>query len=262
MVTTRSSAAPPTDERAQTAAESSDKSQRGRQRSRVKVATSSQKKKESKTIRKRLRRDTDEPKLPQVQKTTIPMRPKGVRQDIDADAPDDLSFSDMTNKQASVKGKKQNNSKTDKTEGETLPTSIETPTEIAEASRERRKLIERERLAREARDKEEEIICEERQRQMMLFIASTRMPWHEGQERHIASASHEGYHQKHGWYIWEDEMILDMIRKVKSPDAKALVEQFPWRTVAEVKERVKDLRARMKLKFETQGRQPPKWCYN
>ncbi|QPH11008.1 hypothetical protein C2857_002565 [Epichloe festucae Fl1] len=203
MVTTRSSAAPPTDAPSQTAAESSDKSQRGRKRGRAKVT----------------------------------MRPREMRGDIDADsAPDDLSSSDKTNKQASVKGKKQNNSKTDETEGET-------PKEIAEASRKRSEMIERDRLAREARDKEEEILCQERQRQMLLFIASTRKPSHEGQERHVL-ASHDKYHQKHGWYRWEDEIILDLIRKVKSPDTKVLAEEkFPWRTVAEVNQRVKDLRA-------------------
>lgn len=224
---------------------------------------SPQKKTKSKTLSKTKRRDKKETALSQLGNTkNLAFRLKHPRKDIHADsAPDDPSSSDMINKQASVKGTKQNNSRTDEMEGETLPTSMETPREIAEASQKRREMIERERLAREAREKEEEILCEQRQRQMMLFIASTRKPSHEGQERHVLP-SHEGYYQKHGWYIWEDEIILDMIRKVKSPNIKVLAKQFPWRTVAEVEQRVMDLRARMKLKFETQGRQPPKWCYN
>lgn len=102
---------------------------------------------------------------------------------------------------------------------------------------------------------------EAQDRQMQLFIGSIqRMSKPETTERQL-SASDEYFEKYGGWYKWEDERLLNMIRRVEKPDVQALVPLVPGRRVKEVAQRVKDLRERMRIKYETTGIAPPLWCY-
>ncbi|KAH7013288.1 hypothetical protein EDB80DRAFT_368040 [Ilyonectria destructans] len=102
---------------------------------------------------------------------------------------------------------------------------------------------------------------EAQDRQMQLFIGSIqRMSKPETTERQL-SASDEYFEKYGGWYKWEDERLLNMIRRVEKPDVQALAPLVPGRRVKEVAQRVKDLRERMRIKYETTGIAPPLWCY-
>ncbi|KAL6404620.1 hypothetical protein AUP68_11442 [Ilyonectria robusta] len=70
---------------------------------------------------------------------------------------------------------------------------------------------------------------EAQDRQMQLFIGSIqRMSKPETTERQLSAG--EEYFEKHGgWYKWEDERLLNMIRRVEKPDVQALAPLVPGR---------------------------------
>jgi hypothetical protein len=118
--------------------------------------------------------------------------------------------------------------------------------ELEEQARRERKLhLRRERLAREARE-----------RQMRMFIASTHRL-----SQGYRQPSQDAYYNKHGWRLQEDEALLGVIRKTRSPNMLVLATLVPHRTVNEVMHRMGELREMMKAKFEKGGLPPPKWCY-
>ncbi|KAH7161562.1 hypothetical protein EDB81DRAFT_626007, partial [Dactylonectria macrodidyma] len=114
------------------------------------------------------------------------------------------------------------------------------------------------RIALEKKQQEER---EAQDRQMQLFVGSIRR-MQKPQPSETRSSQGEEYFEKFGgWYKWEDERLLNMLRKVEKPDVRALVPLVPGRMVEEVAQRLTDLRERMRLKYEQAGIVPPLWCY-
>ncbi|KAF7560293.1 hypothetical protein G7046_g3848 [Stylonectria norvegica] len=96
------------------------------------------------------------------------------------------------------------------------------------------------------RKKEERRLADDKQ--MQLFVNST-------QPRDV-------YFERYGgWYLWEDDRLLRVIRKVLKLNARTLVQLVPDRTAEEVEQRVRDLKERMRRKYEAQDIEPPQWCY-
>lgn len=126
----------------------------------------------------------------------------------------------------------------------------------AEAPVRQIEMAERSLRAREAQEESDRIIREKQDRQMMLFIAST----HRVRERPPPPPRDE-YYEKHGWRMWEDEILLGVIRKTKSPNLAVLARQIPGRSTVQVIDRVGELRELMKAKYEAAGVPPPKWCF-
>lgn len=69
------------------------------------------------------------------------------------------------------------------------------------------------------------------------------------------------YEKKHGWRLWEDERLLDAMRKGLGSDERAVLSLVPGRSRGEIAERMGDLRRWMRLRFATMGLVPPRWCY-
>ncbi|KHN99012.1 uncharacterized protein MAM_02710 [Metarhizium album ARSEF 1941] len=117
-------------------------------------------------------------------------------------------------------------------------------------------LAERSRSLREAQEERDRIIRQKKDEQMMLFVASTkRMPEDTPKPR-------DEYYDRHGWRLWEDEVLLGVIRKTRSPNLVLLTRQVPGRSLGEVTNRVIELREWIKAKYEAAGVLPPKWCYH
>ncbi|KND88589.1 hypothetical protein TOPH_06748 [Tolypocladium ophioglossoides CBS 100239] len=123
-----------------------------------------------------------------------------------------------------------------------------------DAPRLRQQAIENDRQAQAAREEKERNMREARDRQMQLFAEST--------QRMRAAEPRDEYYEKQGWYLWEDERLLDMIRRVVSPDVYALQACLPRRSLEELKRRVVELRDESRRKYEAAGFAPPMWCYS
>ncbi|KAK2594696.1 hypothetical protein QQS21_007606 [Conoideocrella luteorostrata] len=129
----------------------------------------------------------------------------------------------------------------------------------AAEARKRRLMVEEDvRQARQVRAEEEEKIAARQEKQMKLFNVSTHnLPTREDRPQR----RYHSYYQRHGWHEHEDREILDMIRKVRSPDVGVFVTRLPERTEPQVEQRMSDMRARMRAKFLAAGLNPPRWCY-
>lgn len=127
---------------------------------------------------------------------------------------------------------------------------------FAEAPVRHMEMAERSKRARKAQQERDRIIKEKQDRQMKLFIASTQRF-----SEKPPPPPRDEYYEKHRWRLWEDEILLGVIRKTKSPNLAVLARQIPGRSTAEVINRVGELRVWMKAKYETAGIQPPKWCF-
>ncbi|KAH7261116.1 uncharacterized protein BKA55DRAFT_505250 [Fusarium redolens] len=68
------------------------------------------------------------------------------------------------------------------------------------------------------------------------------------------------YFEKHGWYYWEDDKLLSLIRTTSHPNYEVFHQVLPNREPEELKERSKYLRMVMRDKYERKGIQPPGWC--
>ncbi|KAK7414600.1 hypothetical protein QQX98_006537 [Neonectria punicea] len=125
--------------------------------------------------------------------------------------------------------------------------------------KDRQEAMEMDQVLREERERME---LEERKAQdlqMQLFVGSIqRMKAPEANE----ASARDAYYSKHGgWYQWEDERLLQMIRTVEKPDLRALTPLVPERSVDEVAQRVRDLKERVRVKYEAAEMVPPAWCY-
>ncbi|KPM34209.1 hypothetical protein AK830_g12364 [Neonectria ditissima] len=116
--------------------------------------------------------------------------------------------------------------------------------------------MEIDQVLREERERREEEERQAQDQQMQLFLGSIqRMNGSEANPR-------DAYFDKHGgWYQWEDERLLQMIRTVERPDLQALAPLVPGRSVDELAQRVRDLKERIRLKYERMEMVPPMWCY-
>ncbi|KAK7426599.1 hypothetical protein QQZ08_006929 [Neonectria magnoliae] len=128
--------------------------------------------------------------------------------------------------------------------------------------KDRQEAMEMDQVLREERERME---LEERKAQdlqMQLFVGSIqRMRAPKANEANEVSAR-DAYYSKHGgWYQWEDERLLQMIRTVEEPDLRALTPLVPERSVDEVAQRVRDLKERVRAKYEAAELVPPAWCY-
>lgn len=65
-----------------------------------------------------------------------------------------------------------------------------------------------------------------------------------------------------GWYFWEDDRLLNMIRKVLKPNIAVLQELLPHRTEGQVGDRVAVLKDRVRARYEAAETDPPLWCYH
>ncbi|PNY18450.1 Uncharacterized protein TCAP_07523 [Tolypocladium capitatum] len=124
----------------------------------------------------------------------------------------------------------------------------------ADAPRLRQQAMENDKRAQAAREEKERKVREARDRQMQLFAESTR--------RMRAAEPRDEYYEKHGWYLWEDERLLDMMRRVVWPDPHALKACVKRRSSEELKRRVDELRDMSRRKYEAIGVKPPLWCYS
>ncbi|TWU75015.1 hypothetical protein ED733_006136 [Metarhizium rileyi] len=126
---------------------------------------------------------------------------------------------------------------------------------LAEAPIRNARWQEQARRIQEAREEADRTTREKADEQLMLFVASTqRRSGDPVKER-------DDYYDKHGWRLWEDEVILGVIRRTEYPNLVVLARQVPGRNIAEVISRVQELREAIKAKYEAAGIAPPKWCY-
>ncbi|KAG8423443.1 hypothetical protein J3458_000341 [Metarhizium acridum] len=116
-------------------------------------------------------------------------------------------------------------------------------------------LAERSRRLREAQEERDRIIREKKDEQMMLFVASTRRTPED------TPKPRDEYYDRHGWRLWEDEVLLAVIRRTRSPNLVLLARQVPGRSLQEVTSRVAELRELIRAKYEAAGILPPKWCH-
>lgn len=124
-----------------------------------------------------------------------------------------------------------------------------------ERHRQAKKRDEEARRLREAREQKHR---DEQDEQMQRFVQSTQrasVPVRQPKPK-------LDYFQKHGWYFWEDDRLLSTIRCVVNPDIEVLARMVPSRSIIEVTERAKELKDRMRRKYNAMGLEPPQWCYD
>ncbi|KID77852.1 uncharacterized protein G6M90_00g036140 [Metarhizium brunneum] len=126
---------------------------------------------------------------------------------------------------------------------------------LAEAPILNAELAEQSRQLREAQEERDQIIKEKNDEQMRLFVASTQRTLED------TSKPRDEYYDRHGWRLWEDEVLLGVIRKTRSPNLVLLSRQVPGRSLQEVTNRVAELRESMRAKYEAASILPPKWCH-
>ncbi|KAK9440619.1 hypothetical protein VB005_05251 [Metarhizium brunneum] len=126
---------------------------------------------------------------------------------------------------------------------------------LAEAPILNAELAEQSRQLREAQEERDQIIKEKNDEQMRLFVASTQRTLED------TPKPRDEYYDRHGWRLWEDEVLLGVIRKTRSPNLVLLSRQVPGRSLQEVTNRVAELRESMRVKYEAAAILPPKWCH-
>lgn len=126
---------------------------------------------------------------------------------------------------------------------------------LAEAPILNAELAEQSRQLREAQEERDQIIKEKNDEQMRLFVASTQRTLED------TPKPRDEYYDRHGWRLWEDEVLLGVIRKTRSPNLVLLSRQVPGRSLQEVTNRVAELRESMRVKYDAAGILPPKWCH-
>ena len=133
---------------------------------------------------------------------------------------------------------------------------------IAHAPIRRQQAIEKDRLVKLARDMRERELREAQHRQMWFFVDSMRRMDAPSQPGLNTVDPDTSYFAKHGgWHYWEDDKLLGVMRKVTRPNAAELPRLLPGRSVAEVRQRITELRDRIRRKYEAEGIVPPQWCY-
>lgn len=145
--------------------------------------------------------------------------------------------------------------------------SMETLDRLARAPELERQARENDRkmkLHREQKDRERR---EAQERQWQLFVCSTQQLGSAARSTPAPQQGHQGssedYYQRYGgWHYWEDDKLLNTIRKVLRPNMSVLATRVPSRSVAEVEQRVKELKDRMREKYEQSNMVPPQWCYH
>jgi hypothetical protein len=74
--------------------------------------------------------------------------------------------------------------------------------------------------------------------------------------------SEEEHFEKHGWYYWEDDQLLSLIRTTSHPNYSVFCQMLPNRDPAELRERSEYLRRVMRDKYKRMGVPPPGWCFD
>ncbi|KAH7312172.1 hypothetical protein B0I35DRAFT_480652 [Stachybotrys elegans] len=139
--------------------------------------------------------------------------------------------------------------------------------------RQREEALEQQRKAAEegAREEKRRIEAEaedyrrKQEQQMELYIQSARRK--RGLDNPPQAPSRRQHRKEYaekndGWHFWEDDRILQTIRKPPASGAIDLDNLIPGRSLAETTERVRTIRDRGRQLFEAEGRAPPKWCYH
>ncbi|KAF9776424.1 hypothetical protein IL306_005412 [Fusarium sp. DS 682] len=150
------------------------------------------------------------------------------------------------------------------------------------APEERRKARERDeavRMEREAKAQRHRDIQDVKMQQFLQSVqnlrSSQRQPrirsYHQvGRSSHPASSQsglirsqeppEASYFEKHGWYYWEDDQLLSLIRTTSHPNYEVFHQVLPDRDPDELRERSRYLRMVMRDKYRRRGVPPPGWC--
>ena len=133
---------------------------------------------------------------------------------------------------------------------------------VAHAPIRRQQAIEKDRLVKLARDMRERELRDAQHRQMWFFVDSMRRMDAPSQLGLNTVEPDTSYFARHGgWHYWEDDKLLGVMRKVTRPNATELRRLLPGRSVAEIRQRITELRDRIRRKYEAEGIVPPQWCY-
>ncbi|CAM1505716.1 Fc.00g113530.m01.CDS01 [Cosmosporella sp. VM-42] len=163
--------------------------------------------------------------------------------------------------------------------GKSFGRAINQLDQLATAPQEKKEAEERDKAIRAERERQEREHWQDEERKMQRFVQSTqRMAQGVMRFHHRASQPsswesrpnprehrphRDEYFERHGgWYYWEDDRLLNMVRKVLRPNVGELVKLVPHRSARELEERVKSLKDRMRMKYEISNMEPPLWCYH
>ncbi|KAF4340846.1 hypothetical protein FBEOM_5187 [Fusarium beomiforme] len=155
--------------------------------------------------------------------------------------------------------------------------AMKTALEQRRKARERDEAVRREREAQAQRHRE---IQEVKMQQFLQSVqnirsSSQRRPrirtYHQAvRSSHPASSQSQllrsqepleaSYFEKHGWYYWEDDQLLSLIRTTSHPNYEVFHQVLPNRDPDELRDRSRYLRNVMRDKYERRGVQPPGWC--
>ncbi|KAI9151960.1 hypothetical protein HJFPF1_09178 [Paramyrothecium foliicola] len=140
-----------------------------------------------------------------------------------------------------------------------LDTAVDNLDELMNGPQRRLEAMEKDRQAKMERERKETEQLMTENRQMQMFIASTQKT-----STLVVSSqdSHDEYYEKHGFYFWEDEQLLKLIRQVPDPNYRVLASTFVNRSHRELRYRADELKGFVREKYEAANLVPPLWCYS